>query len=187
MCRPADRRSTAGPDRMREIVRVLAEPGFGESAEELPGWRGRGDAVEWRFVGLRDRVARAGAPVPQPSITNRGPVERLVTMTDAEFAEEQPRFSVINFANADVVGHTGVIPAAVTVVALARPVLPTASWMTRTDGLEPITLARPMPMSSPIESPMSRIVRGCLALGWGKAAGAVVVVVTLPTGRVFPR
>ena len=29
---------------------------------------------------------------------------------------EQPRFTVINFANADMVGHTGVIPAAVTAV-----------------------------------------------------------------------
>ena len=29
------------PDRMREIVRALAEPGFGEDGEELPGWEGR--------------------------------------------------------------------------------------------------------------------------------------------------
>jgi 2,3-bisphosphoglycerate-independent phosphoglycerate mutase len=37
-------------------------------------------------------------------------------ITDAflrAFAEERPRFSIINFANADMVGHTGVIPAAV--------------------------------------------------------------------------
>ena len=32
------------PDRMREIVRALAEPGFGEGDEDLPGWRGRGGA-----------------------------------------------------------------------------------------------------------------------------------------------
>ena len=30
------------PDRMREITRALAEPGFGEVGEELPGWGGRG-------------------------------------------------------------------------------------------------------------------------------------------------
>jgi 2,3-bisphosphoglycerate-independent phosphoglycerate mutase len=30
--------------------------------------------------------------------------------------EDQPRFGIINFANADMVGHTGVIPAAVTAV-----------------------------------------------------------------------
>ena len=29
------------------------------------------------------------------------------------FAEDRPRFSIINFANADMVGHTGVVPAAV--------------------------------------------------------------------------
>ena len=39
--------------------------------------------------------------------------------TDAfvkHFAEEKPAFSIINFANPDMVGHTGVIPAAVTAV-----------------------------------------------------------------------
>ena len=29
------------PDRMRQIVRALAEPGFGEDGEALPGWHGR--------------------------------------------------------------------------------------------------------------------------------------------------
>ena len=33
------------PDRMRELMRALAEPGFGERGEELPGWRGRGGAA----------------------------------------------------------------------------------------------------------------------------------------------
>ena len=33
------------PDRMRELTRALAEPGFGEGgSEELPGWSGRGGA-----------------------------------------------------------------------------------------------------------------------------------------------
>jgi hypothetical protein len=41
------------PDRMREIVRALAEPGFGEGAEVLPGWRGRGGASA---AGDDDRV-----------------------------------------------------------------------------------------------------------------------------------
>ena len=30
------------PDRIRELVRALAEPGFGEGDEALPGWSGRG-------------------------------------------------------------------------------------------------------------------------------------------------
>ncbi|HEX2703929.1 MAG TPA: 2,3-bisphosphoglycerate-independent phosphoglycerate mutase [Solirubrobacteraceae bacterium] len=34
----------------------------------------------------------------------------------AAWAEEAPRFAIINFANADMVGHTGVIPAAVRAV-----------------------------------------------------------------------
>ena len=32
------------------------------------------------------------------------------------WAQEQPRFAIINFANPDMVGHTGVIPAAVTAI-----------------------------------------------------------------------
>ena len=31
----------------------------------------------------------------------------------AAWREDEPRFGIINFANADMVGHTGVIPAAV--------------------------------------------------------------------------
>jgi 2,3-bisphosphoglycerate-independent phosphoglycerate mutase len=38
------------PDRMREIVRALAEPGFGEGTEDLPGWRWRGGASEVRML-----------------------------------------------------------------------------------------------------------------------------------------
>ncbi len=34
----------------------------------------------------------------------------------AAWREDEPRFGIINFANADMVGHTGVIPAAVTAV-----------------------------------------------------------------------
>ena len=31
------------PDRVRQLTRALAEPGFGEADEELPGWRGRSE------------------------------------------------------------------------------------------------------------------------------------------------
>ncbi len=34
----------------------------------------------------------------------------------ARFSDEYPRFSVLNFANADMVGHTGVIPATILAV-----------------------------------------------------------------------
>ena len=33
------------PDRMRQLVRALADPGLGEGVEELPGWRGRDGAA----------------------------------------------------------------------------------------------------------------------------------------------
>jgi 2,3-bisphosphoglycerate-independent phosphoglycerate mutase len=34
----------------------------------------------------------------------------------AAWGEDRPEFGIVNFANADMVGHTGVIPAAVTAV-----------------------------------------------------------------------
>ncbi len=164
------------PDRMREITRALAEPGFGESDEDLPGWEGRGgiEPVEqyttlteyeedWTYpvafpperpaVTLAGVLADAGAPQLHVAETEKyahvtyffnggeevphaGRAPQLVpsprevptydlkpemsarTVTDAFVAawREQRsarRFAIINFANADMVGHTGVIPAAV--------------------------------------------------------------------------
>jgi 2,3-bisphosphoglycerate-independent phosphoglycerate mutase len=166
------------PDRMREIVRALAEPGFGERAvEELPGWEGRGGATAvgrlatlteyeegWPYpvafapqrpeITLSEVIARSGArqlhvaeTEKYPHVTyffNGGeetpcsgerrelvPSPRDVPTYDykpqmsareaaAAFAgawnEGGFRFGVINFANADMVGHTGVISAAVTAI-----------------------------------------------------------------------
>jgi len=173
------------PDRMREIVRALAEPGFGGGSEELPGWRGRGGAapvkrlttmtvyqkgwsypvaftaahpattlgavieaagerqlhvaetekyahVTYFFNGGRERpydgerreLVPSQRDIPtydhKPQMSARG-------ITDAflrAFAEDRPRFSIINFANADMVGHTGVIPAAITGVETIDACLP---------------------------------------------------------------
>jgi 2,3-bisphosphoglycerate-independent phosphoglycerate mutase len=165
------------PDRMREIVRALAEPDFGEAADELPGWRGRGGApavrrlatmteyqqgwpypVAFRSARAADTlgaaVARTGAtqlhvaetekyahvtyffnggeeqPLPGerrelvPSRRDVATYDQAPGMSAREvtaafehaFACGRPRFSVINFANADMVGHTGVIAATVTAV-----------------------------------------------------------------------
>ena len=165
------------PDRMREIVRALAEPGFGEGAEDLPGWRGRGGAkpvgrlatmteyqqgwpypVAFHSARAEDPlgavVARTGASQLHVAETekyahvtyffNGGreqllpgerrelvPSQRDVATYDlkpemsargvgaafaAAFTADRPLFTVINFANADMVGHTGVIPATVTAV-----------------------------------------------------------------------
>ena len=165
------------PDRMRQIVRALAEPGFGEGDEDLPGWRGRGGATAVRRLAtmteyqggwsypvafgaahpattLAATLAESGASQLHVAETekyahvtyffNGGeeqpyngerrelvPSQRDVAtydhkpqmsargVTDAftrAFAEDHPRFSIINFANADMVGHTGVISATIIAV-----------------------------------------------------------------------
>jgi len=168
------------PDRMRQITRALAEPGFGESAEQLPGWGGRGGASAvqryttlteyeegWPYpvlfrperppVTLASAIARAGAPQLHVAETEKyahvtyffnGGVESAQADEQRELApsvrdvptydhrpemsaalateafvrrwrEHGPdgfKFGIINFANADMVGHTGVIPAAVRAV-----------------------------------------------------------------------
>ncbi|MGZ4168753.1 MAG: 2,3-bisphosphoglycerate-independent phosphoglycerate mutase, partial [Solirubrobacteraceae bacterium] len=156
------------PDRMRQIVRALAEPGFGEGDEDLPGWSGRGGASPvaalttmtayqrgWSYpvafeaahpaTTLGAVIEQAGATqlhvaetekyahvtyffnggreqpyagerrelVPsqrdvatydlKPEMSAAGIAERFV----AAFEEDRPRFAVVNFANADMVGHTG--------------------------------------------------------------------------------
>jgi 2,3-bisphosphoglycerate-independent phosphoglycerate mutase len=165
------------PDRMRQLVRALAEPGFGEGKEQLPGWPGRGGLEPLaRLVTMTEY--EAGWPYPvafapeRPATTLAAVLERAgvaqlhvaetekyahVTyffnggdeepvrgerrelvpsprdvatydlkpqMSAAEAAaafvaawrEQRPGFAIINFANADMVGHTGVIGAAVKAV-----------------------------------------------------------------------
>jgi len=166
------------PDRMRQLTRALAEPGFGEDeGESLPGWRGRDGAAavtryatltqyeeDWLYPAafpperpattLAAVIARAGAeqlhvaetekyahvtyffnggeeaplagerrelvPSPRevatydlkPQMSAREAADAFV----AAWRAQQPRFAIINFANPDMVGHTGVIPAAVAAV-----------------------------------------------------------------------
>jgi len=169
------------PDRMRQITRPLAEPGFGEGAEELPGWSGRGDvsavaryttltsyAQDWPYpvvfspehpVTTLSRVLeQAGASQLHVAETEKYPHvtyffnggeetplegerrEMVPSPRDVPTYDHKPqmsaaeaaaafvgvwrepggfRFGVINFANADMVGHTGVIPAAVQAVETA--------------------------------------------------------------------
>ncbi len=161
------------PDRVREITRALAEPGFGDGEEELPGWEGRGGAApvanyttlteyeeDWHYpvafaperptVTLAGVLADAGAsqlhvaetekyahvtyffnggeeaphdgeqralaPSPRdvPTYDHKPEMSaRQATDMFLEAWQQRPRFAVINFANPDMVGHTGVIPAAV--------------------------------------------------------------------------
>jgi 2,3-bisphosphoglycerate-independent phosphoglycerate mutase len=165
------------PDRMREITRALAEPGFDARSpadEDLPGWEGRGGASpigryttltsyeeDWSYpvlftpehpsTTLSVVLEQAGASQlhvaeteKYPHVTYffnggeeaqlRGERRELVPsprdvptyddkpqMSAREAAEafvgawlqDGPSFGIINFANADMVGHTGVIEAAV--------------------------------------------------------------------------
>jgi 2,3-bisphosphoglycerate-independent phosphoglycerate mutase len=187
------------PDRMRQIVRALAEPAFGERSaladtpethaeghvdgggEDLPGWRGRGGATaiarlatlteyeqgwpypvafaperprttlarviafggarqlhvaetekyphvtyffnggeETPYAGERRELAPSPRDVPtydhKPQMSAR---EAAAAFVAAWLDDEDPpgyRFGIVNFANADMVGHTGVIPAAVAAV-----------------------------------------------------------------------
>jgi 2,3-bisphosphoglycerate-independent phosphoglycerate mutase len=162
------------PDRMRQITRALAEPGFGEGKEDLPGWSGRGGAPalarcttltsyeeDWDYpvvfspehpaTTLSRVLAQAGASqlhvaetekyphvtyffnggdeaaldgerremVPSPRDVPTYDHKPRMSAREAAAAfvgawrEDRPRFGIVNFANADMVGHTGVIPAAV--------------------------------------------------------------------------
>jgi len=187
------------PDRMRQITRALAEPGFGagahahdpgvaalaggdgadaEHAEQLPGWRGRGRSAgaleryttltqyeegwpypvafaperpqttlgvvlaqagvkqlhvaetekyphvtyffnggqEAQLDGERRELVASPRDVPtydhKPQMSAREAADAFVRA----WREDQPAFAIINFANADMVGHTGVIEAAVAAI-----------------------------------------------------------------------
>jgi 2,3-bisphosphoglycerate-independent phosphoglycerate mutase len=165
------------PDRMREIVRALAEPGFGAGDEQLPGWQGRRGAApvkrlatlteyeeDWTYpvafaparpkITLASVIADSGATqlhvaetekyahvtyffnggqeapmageerelVPSPRDVPTYDHKPQMSATEAAqafvsaWSKAEPEFGVINFANADMVGHTGVIPAAVAAV-----------------------------------------------------------------------
>jgi 2,3-bisphosphoglycerate-independent phosphoglycerate mutase len=202
------------PDRMREIVRALAEPGFGEGfgetlarvaaeaggdasagadapaggdtvvespagadSEDLPGWEGRGGAPPvsrlatlteyeegWPYpvafapqrpaITLSHVIALEGARQLHVAETEKYPhvtyffnggeetpysgerrelvasprdvptydhkpqmsAREAATAFVGAWTEDRPEFGIVNFANADMVGHTGVIPAAVAAI-----------------------------------------------------------------------
>jgi 2,3-bisphosphoglycerate-independent phosphoglycerate mutase len=157
------------PDRMRELTRALAEPGFAEID------RGCAPPVE-RYICMteyhEDWPYPVAYPPERPTVTlshllaDRGATQLHVAETEkyphvtyffnggeetpyagerrelvpsprdvptydhkpqmsareaadafaAAWREDAPRFGIINFANADMVGHTGVIPAAMTAI-----------------------------------------------------------------------
>jgi 2,3-bisphosphoglycerate-independent phosphoglycerate mutase len=157
------------PDRMRQLTRALAEPGFGSvhragvapleryatMTEYEEGWpypvafppvrpavtlsgvlaqRGAtqlhvaetekyphvtyffNGGEETPYPGERRELVASPRDVPtydhKPQMSAREAADAFV----AAWREDEPRFGVINFANADMVGHTGVIPAAVSAI-----------------------------------------------------------------------
>jgi 2,3-bisphosphoglycerate-independent phosphoglycerate mutase len=157
------------PDRMREITRALAEPGFaefdrdgGETVERYTmmteyeeGWpypiafpperpettisaviAERGERqlhvaetekyphVTYFFNGGEEKAYDGEERELVPSPRDVPTYDHKPQMSAPEAAEafvtawrgDPPRFGIINFANADMVGHTGVIEAAVTAV-----------------------------------------------------------------------
>jgi len=154
------------PDRMRQITRALADPGFAEvdregaapverytclteyeegwpypvafpperPAETLSHVIARAGARQLHvaetekyahvtyffnggeedpYAGERRELVPSVRDVPtydhKPEMSARQAADAFV----AAWAEDRPRFAIINFANPDMVGHTGVIPAAV--------------------------------------------------------------------------
>jgi len=157
------------PDRMRQLTRALAEPGFAEvdrgGAEPVARYATLTEYEEgWPYpvafaperpaTTLAATIARTGARQLHVAETEKyahvtyffnggaeaaQPAERrelapsprdvptydhAPAMSAARAAElfvhawreDRPEFGIINFANADMVGHTGVIPAAVSAV-----------------------------------------------------------------------
>jgi 2,3-bisphosphoglycerate-independent phosphoglycerate mutase len=205
------------PDRMRELVRALAEPGFGDGARhgaahaggaeaesrsdvaELPGWEGRGGAPpvsrlatlteyeegwpypvafaprhpeitlshviaasgarqlhvaetekyphvtyffnggeEAPYEGERRELVQSPRDVPtydhKPQMSAREAAAAFVAAWREEQQKGGIRFGVINFANADMVGHTGVIPAAVEAIETVDECLGTVLDVVRERG-----------------------------------------------------
>jgi len=169
------------PDRMRQLVRALAEPEFGAhpsaGGEDLPGWPGRNGAApverlstlteyeegwpypvaflperpattlaealaehsarqlhvaetekyphvtyffnggeETPLQGERRELVASPRDVPtydrKPQMSAREATGAFVTA----WRRDEPGFAIVNFANADMVGHTGVIEAAVAAI-----------------------------------------------------------------------
>jgi 2,3-bisphosphoglycerate-independent phosphoglycerate mutase len=103
------------------IARVIADAGFGQlhvaETEKYPH-------VTYFFNGGEEEPypgeVRELVPSPRdvptydykPQMSSREATDAFVK----HFAEDEPAFAIINFANPDMVGHTGVIPAAVEAV-----------------------------------------------------------------------
>ena len=69
--------------------------------------------VERPFERERRELVPSQRDVPTYDLKPQMSARAITTAFAQAFGEDRPRFSVINFANADMVGHTGVIPATI--------------------------------------------------------------------------
>jgi 2,3-bisphosphoglycerate-independent phosphoglycerate mutase len=160
------------PDRMRELVRALAEPGFTEverggsapvaqvttmtryqeswpypvafepahPADTLAAAVARAGATQLHVAetekyahvtyflgggreqpepGERRELVASARDVPTYDLKPQMSAQAIVDVFRTAFGEQRPRLSVINLANSDMVGHTGVLDAVVTAVQVA--------------------------------------------------------------------
>ena len=165
------------PDRMRQIVRALADPALPAGDPDLPGWQGRAGAApvrrlttltEYRrgwpypvafsaarpattlgatleaagisqlhvaetekyahvtyffnggreepYAGERRCLVPSRRDVPTYDLRPEMSAAEIVAAFTSGLHQDPPGFAIINFANADMVGHTGVLAATVTAV-----------------------------------------------------------------------
>ena len=91
------------PDRMRQLSRALAEPGFGEGAEALPGWGGRdGAPTVARYTTLTEYQEGWPYPVafaPARPVTTLGLTLARAGATQLHVAETEKYPHVTYFFN----------------------------------------------------------------------------------------
>jgi 2,3-bisphosphoglycerate-independent phosphoglycerate mutase len=75
-----------------------------------------GGGSEQPVAGERREMVASARDVPTYDLKPQMSAQAIVDAFRAAFTEQQPRLTVINFANADMVGHTGVLPAVVSAV-----------------------------------------------------------------------
>jgi 2,3-bisphosphoglycerate-independent phosphoglycerate mutase len=75
-----------------------------------------GGGEEEPYAGERRELVPSPRDVPTYDHKPEMSAREAAAAFAAAWGEDRPRFGIINFANADMVGHTGVIPAAVTAI-----------------------------------------------------------------------
>ena len=153
------------PDRPEvTLSRVVSEAGAKqlhvaetEKYAHVTYFFGGGEEQPWE--GERRELVPSPRDVPtydhKPEMSARAAAEAFTSA----WAQDEPRFGIINFANPDMVGHTGVIPAAVTAIETVDGCLGEVVEAVRARAgrsSSPPTTATPTTCSSPTARPTPR-------------------------------